>query len=191
MTSINLLPWREALKKERQQQFFVALGVSVAVMLAIVAAVHLQMSALINAQKSRNTFLETQITRVEKQIQEIDALEKEKRNLLARMNVIQQLQQGRPQVVHVFDELARTLPDGVYLTNVQQRGGSMSIQGFAQSNARVSAYMRNLDASDWFSDPKLSVIQAAGKSNVTDKNSKFTLNVKLENRLQIDEEVPG
>lgn len=179
MTTINLLPWRETLRKERQQRFFVALGAALGVMLAIVGVVHLQMSAMIGHQDARNAFMKTQIERVEKQIKEIEKLEAEKKRLLARMEVIQKLQQGRPQIVHVFDEVVKTLPDGVYLTSIKQVGSTLDVQGFAQSNARISAYMRNLDASDWFANPKLSVIEAAGTSEVTSRNSKFTLNVGI------------
>lgn len=180
MTTINLLPWREAVRKERQQRFVAALGVGVVAALAIVGVVHMQIMGMIEHQSSRNAFLQEQITRVEKQITEIEKIESEKRRLLARMNVIQQLQQGRPQIVHVFDELVKTLPEGVYITNIKQSGEGLDIQGFAQSNARISAYMRSLDASEWLANPKLSVIEAAGTADVTARNSKFTLNVVLE-----------
>lgn len=180
MTTINLLPWREAVRKERQQRFIAALGVGVVAALAIIGIVHIQIMSMIEHQNTRNAFLQEQITRVEKQITEIEKIESEKRRLLARMNVIQQLQQGRPQIVHVFDELVKTLPEGVYITSIKQSGEALDIQGFAQSNARISAYMRSLDASDWLANPKLSVIEAAGTADVTARNSKFTLNVALE-----------
>jgi len=180
MTTINLLPWREAVRKERQQRFVAALGVGVVAALAIIGIVHMQIMGMIEHQNTRNAFLQEQITRVEKQITEIEKIEAEKRRLLARMNVIQQLQQGRPQIVHVFDELVKTLPEGVYITNIKQSGEALDIQGFAQSNARISAYMRSLDASEWLANPKLSVIEAAGTADVTARNSKFTLNVALE-----------
>ncbi len=188
MTTINLLPWREALRKERQKNFLITLGASAGIMLAVVGAVHMQIGDMISYQNARNNFIETQITRVEKQIEEIDEIEKEKQRLLARMNVIQQLQQGRPQIVHVFDELVKTLPEGVYLTSVKQNADSLAVQGFAQSNARVSAYMRNLDNSAWFKDPKLSVIEAAKSDRVGNRNSKFTLDVGLVNPLHQENE---
>lgn len=180
MTTINLLPWRDAVRKERQQSFIAALGVGVIAALAIVGIVHMQIMSMIEHQNTRNAYLQEQIARVEKQITEIEKLESEKRRLLARMNVIQQLQQGRPQIVHVFDELVKTLPEGVYITSIKQSGEALDIQGFAQSNARISAYMRSLDASAWLANPKLSVIEAAGTADVTARNSKFTLNVVLE-----------
>lgn len=179
MTAINLLPWREALRKERQQKFLTALGGAVGAMALVMGAVHLQVAAMVELQNNRNGYMQSQIERVEKQIKEIEKLEAEKQRLLKKMNVIQQLQQGRPQIVHVFDEIVRTLPDGVYLTSIKQNGAAVDLQGFAQSNARISAYMRNLDASAWFANPKLSVIEASGTSDVTSRNSKFTLNVSI------------
>jgi len=179
MTTINLLPWREALRKERQQRFMLALGAGVGVAVAALGLVHLQVANTIDYQNSRNQFMQAQIERVEKQIKEIEKLEAEKKRLLARMETIQKLQEGRPQIVHVFDELVTTLPDGVYITSIKQNASALDIQGFAQSNARISAYMRNLDASPWFANPKLSVIEASGTSDVTSRNSKFTLNVSI------------
>jgi len=187
MTTINLLPWRETLRKERQQHFFTALGVSAAVMALVIGAVHFEIAKMLDHQNLRNGFVEQQITRVSKLIKEIDSLEKEKQNLLSRMDVIQQLQQGRPQIVHIFDELVKTLPDGVYLTSLRQSDGAFAIKGFAQSNARVSAFMRNLDGSDWFADPKLGSIEATAKKKDGNRNSKFILNVTLLNKFKEDE----
>lgn len=183
MTSINLLPWREALKKQRKQQFMTSLGAAAGVAAVIVLGVHMRVAGQMDYQEARNGYLQQQIERVERQIKEIDALEKEKQRLLARMNVIQELQQNRPQIVHVFDELVRTLPDGVYLTSIKQNGASLALQGQAQSNARISAYMRNLDASQWFSSPQLSVIEADKKAAEAtgDRSSRFTLNISLVN----------
>lgn len=192
MTSINLLPWREALKKQRKQQFMTSLAAAAGVAALIVLGVHMRVAGQMDYQEARNSYLQQQIDRVERQIKEIDALEKEKQRLLARMNVIQELQQNRPQIVHVFDELVRTLPDGVYLTSIKQNGASLALQGQAQSNARISAYMRNLDASQWFSSPQLSVIEADKKAAEAtgDRSSRFTLNVSLVNP-NASQEGPG
>lgn len=187
MTAINLLPWREALRKERQQKFFTILGVSVGVMFAVIGVVHLEFSKMLDYQNLRNNFLEEQTTRVDKLIAEINTLENKKQNLLSRMDVIQQLQQGRPQIVHIFDALVKTLPDGVYLTSLKQADGKFAIKGYAQSNARVSSFMRNLDNSDWFSDPKLGLIEATSKTTSGNRNSKFLLNVSLVNKQQPEE----
>lgn len=187
MTAINLLPWRETLRKERQQKFFTMLGISVGVMCLIIGAIHLEISKNLDYQNLRNDFLEEQITRIDKLIAEINTLEDKKQNLLSRMDVIQQLQQDRPRIVHIFDELAKTLPDGVYLTSLKQTNDEFAIKGYAQSNARVSSFMRNLDNSDWFSDPKLGLIEATSKTTSGNRNSKFLLNVSLANKQQSEE----
>lgn len=179
MTAINLLPWREAQRKEKQQQFFMALGGAVAVMLLIVGVAHLHVESMIDAQNSRNSFLQSQIDRVEKQIVEIDAIEKEKQSLLSRMTVIQELQQGRSEMVHVFDEMVKVIPDGVYVTDLKQQEGVFELVGKAQSNARVSSLMRNFDASEWFKDPKLTEIVSVKDAKTGTRESKFKLVVNL------------
>lgn len=184
MTSINLLPWRETLRKERQRKFVSALASGAILALVLVFYAHMHVSGLIEKQESRNNSLQSEIKIVEDQIKEIEKLESSKKRLLARMEVIQQLQQGRPQIVHVFDEIVTTLPEGVYLTKLKQDNSSLVMEGFAQSNARVSGYMRNLDASLWFADPKLDVIQAVGNDNSPSRMSKFTLQVKQVNENQ-------
>ena len=113
---------------------------------------------------------------LDKRIKEIQDLEKEKARLLARMDIIQQLQGSRPQVVHVFDELVTTLPDGVYLTSIKNTGTGITLDGFAQSNARVSSYMRKVDNAGWLSDPRLNVIET--KDEKGQRISKFVLNVR-------------
>ncbi|MCC6303275.1 MAG: PilN domain-containing protein, partial [Gammaproteobacteria bacterium] len=163
MTSINLLPWREIRRKEQQRQFFsVAAGAAV-LMALIVFYIHIHVGGMIDLQSMRNKFLEEEIAKVEAKIVEIKTIEAKKAQLLARMNIIQQLQTRRPAIVHVFDELVKAVPSGMYLTNVSQQGRQLVIEGAAQSNARVSAFMRNLDASDWFTNPRLEVIEADSK----------------------------
>ena len=175
MTRINLLPWRETLRKEQQRQFIsVAAGAGVLVAV-IVFYVHFHIGGLIDQQTARNNFLEKEITLVDEKITEIKQLESEKQQLLARMNIIQQLQSRRPEIVHIFDEMARSVPDGIYLTSIKQLGNSLVIEGVAESNARVSAFMRNLDASKWFKNPGLVVIES--KENESVRTSNFTLNV--------------
>lgn len=188
MTHINLLPWREALKKDRQNQFLTALGLAAALAALGWGGVHMEFQRRIDYQDARNNFLTGEIEKVDKQIKEIENLEKKKKQLIARMESIQKLQQGRPQIVHVFDELARTLPDGVFLMTVKQTDQSLTVEGFGQSNARISSYMRNLDASDWMADPKLSFIesQKGAAEPVSNKTAKFLLNVNLSNPLKIE-----
>ncbi|GAB4347655.1 MAG: type 4a pilus biogenesis protein PilN [Gammaproteobacteria bacterium] len=176
MARINLLPWREELRKARQKQFaFVAVGT--VVFAALVAVyVHIHIAGLIEDQNRRNNYLKEQIRIVDSQIREIQELEKTKANLLARMNVIQELQRSRPQIVRLFDELVTTLPDGVYLTKIEQKGNSLTLDGIAQSNARVSAYMRNVDASEWLESPRLEIIEASKEEER--RNAKFKLHFK-------------
>lgn len=176
MTSINLLPWREIRRKEQQRQFFsVAAGAAV-LMALIVFYIHIHVGGMIDLQSMRNKFLEEEIAKVEAKIVEIKTIEAKKAQLLARMNIIQQLQTRRPAIVHVFDELVKAVPSGMYLTNVSQQGRQLVIEGAAQSNARVSAFMRNLDASDWFTNPRLEVIEADSKDLARTSHFKLAVN---------------
>ena len=177
MAHINLLPWREEKRKEQLRQFLTILGLSVVLMLLVILAVHLQYNRLIGAQEARNNFLKTEITSVEKQIREINSLAKEKKSLLARMEVIQQLQRNRPGIVHLFDEMVKVIPEGAHIKSLTQTGKSLTIKGVAQSNARVSAYMRNIDASDWLTKPQLNVIQK-GTNTKKGGGRNFTLNAE-------------
>ncbi len=163
MAQINLLPWREELRKEQQRQFLTIMGLSAVLMGLIVLAVHIQVAGMINNQQSRNEYLSKEISKVEKQIKEINSLAKEKKRLLARMEVIETLQRNRPEVVHLFDEIVKVMPEGTYLKSMSQSGKSLSLNGSAQSNARVSALMRNIDASPWLGNPNLQIIKKQGK----------------------------
>lgn len=164
MAHINLLPWRENLRKKRQRQFGIAAGAMVAVTILLLLGARLHIDGLIQNQNKRNNYLKQEIAAVEKKIKEIKALESTKAKLLMRMDIIQQLQSSRPEVVHLFDELVATIPEGVFLTKAQQSGKNISLDGRAQSNARVSAYMRNIDTSDWLGNPRLVVIETKDKT---------------------------
>jgi type IV pilus assembly protein PilN len=179
MTAINLLPWREMRRKEHQRQFFSVSAGAAILMAMIVFYIHIHIGGLIGAQNDRNTFLKDEISKVEKMIAEIRTLQSEKQALLARMNIIQQLQTRRPEIVHIFDEIVRAVPGGIYLTSIKQQGTSFTIEGVAQSNARVSSFMRNLDTSDWFANPRLEVIEANDKDKV--RTSRFKLLVSQVN----------
>lgn len=175
MTRLNLLPWREMRRKTQDTQLIsVAVG-SCVLMLALVGLAWWQLNLMIEHQNSRNAFLTQEIKKVEEELKEIKELEKRRDDLIARMNVIEQLQQDRTRIVHVFDDLVRKLPEGVYLTTLKQTGTSFTISGVAQSNARVSTFMRNLDSSEWFVNPDLDVINVSAKGN--DRLSQFTLRV--------------
>jgi type IV pilus assembly protein PilN len=159
MPRINLLPWREEERKRRQRDFGVALGGAV---IAAIAAIMLTMavySQMISAQGQRNARLTEEISELQRSIEEIDGLESQKERLLARMEIIQELQKSRPEIVHLFDELTRQLPEGVYLTGIKQTGSRIEVRGVAQSSTRVSALMRQIDASDWLADPEVERVE--------------------------------
>jgi len=159
MAHINLLPWREELRKQKQREFgLVSIG-SLVVAGLIVLFTHLHIDGMINDQNTRNTFLQNEINLLNDRIGRIKELEKMKQDLLARMNVIQELQSSRPESVHLLDELVRTIPDGVFLNKFTQQDRRLTMAGIAQSNARVSDYMRNIDSSEWLSNPRLDLIK--------------------------------
>ena len=165
MARINLLPWRDELRKQKQQQFIVVTAGTAVVGGLLVLLAHMQFSGLIDKQNQRNHFLENEIATLEKKIRKIKDLEKTKTALLARMDIIQQLQHSRPQSVHLMDQLVLTLPDGLYLNKISQKGTALTLSGSAQSNARVSAYMRNIDSSEWMAQPRLEVIKTKDGDN--------------------------
>ena len=159
MPRINLLPWRAALRQQRKKEFFVALLGAAVVGLGLVYLSKLTVDGWISNQQNRNTILQNEIAELDKQIEEIKGLENQRERLIARMKVIGELQRARPEVVHLFDELVRAVPEGVHLTEVKQTGTRIELQGVAQSSTRVSTLMRNIDASEWLSDPGLDVVQ--------------------------------
>jgi type IV pilus assembly protein PilN len=164
MARVNLLPWREARRKRRQREFAVAGAIALGLTAVVALLVHVQIEASIAAQQSRNQFLSEQIRQLDGQIKEIETLEETKAGLLARMNIIQQLQQSRPEVVRLFDELVTSTPEGVFLTKVEQSGRNVVVEGRAQSNARVSAFMRNVEGSAWIGGPRLLLIENKDKT---------------------------
>ncbi|MCU7929826.1 MAG: PilN domain-containing protein [Candidatus Thiodiazotropha sp. (ex Codakia rugifera)] len=176
MARINLLPWREAERKERQKEFGLMVLAGALLSAFVVFGIHLLIQSQIEAQNQRNAYLQREIDAVEKQIREIRDLDKTKQNLLARMNIIQELQGSRPQIVHLFDEIVTTLPDGVYLDQVNQKGNTVTFEGQAQSNARVSSMMRNIDDSEWLENPALVFIESKEKTGTG--YSHFQLTVK-------------
>ena len=175
MSRINLLPWRAERRKQRQKEFGVMVGVAAAAGVALWFLVNMYYNAQIDGQNERNAFLQQQIAAVDTQITEIDALESQRARLLARKAVIEELQGNRSQMVHLFDQLVRTIPDGVLLTSLKQEGQTLTLEGRSQSNARVSTYMRSLDGSGWMTSPQLSVIEA--QDGVPGLPYAFTLSV--------------
>jgi len=159
MPNINLLPWREADRQKRQRDFGMAMGLAVIAAVAVCMLTILAYSQMISSQTARNVRLDAEIVELEKSITEIEGLERQKERLLARMEIIEELQQSRPEIVHLFDELVRQLPEGVYLTGMKQTGTRVEIRGVAQSSTRVSALMREIDASEWLSDPEVERVE--------------------------------
>ena len=182
MPHINLLPWREELRKRRNKEFGILAFVAALLMGGVVFGIDWHFQQRIDYQNQRNAFLEQQIASLNKKIKEIEELDREKERLLARMRIIQQLQSSRPEIVHVVDTIVKTLPDGVFYTAIRQRGTEFNLTGIAQSNARVSTLMRELEKSEWFHNPNLVEIKAvpqpgtaAGDSDI--RLSNFNLNV--------------
>jgi type IV pilus assembly protein PilN len=172
MPSINLLPWRQELRQRRRKEFLV--GVVSAVLLAgiVTLLANLVVSSMIDAQNRRNELLKSEIAELDKAIEQILALEEQKANMISRMEVIDRLQASRPEVVKLFDQIVSTLPEGVYLTSVKQSGKKIEFDGVAQSSTRVSAFMRNIDASETLSAPELKVIQTGSNAG---PGAQFTL----------------
>lgn len=179
MARINLLPWREERRKQRQKEFGVMLALAALAGLLLWFLVNSYYNAQIEGQNERNAYVKDQIRQVEARITEIEELDRQKARLLARKEVIEQLQANRSQMVHLFDSLVRTIPDGVVLTSLKQVGEKLTLEGRSQSNARVSTYMRNLEGSGWMTKPDLSIIEA--RDGVAGLPYAFTLAVELAN----------
>ncbi len=159
MPRINLLPWRDAQRKERKLAFLVSLGGAAIAAGVFTLAVSLYFNSLLSAQEGRNEKLRVEIKELDQQIEKINDLEQQKQKFIARMQIIEKLQRSRPEIVHVFDELVRTLPDGAYLTAVKQNNSRLKIEGVAQSSTRVSTFMRNIDSSQWLRNPELDIVE--------------------------------
>jgi type IV pilus assembly protein PilN len=179
MARINLLPWRAERRKARQKEFVGMLGLAALGGVLASFLIVSYYSGRIGNQNGRNEYLRGEISKVDAQIKEIEELDKKKGKLLARKEVIEQLQANRSQMVHLFDSLVRTIPDGVTLTSIKQEGEVLTLGGRSQSNARVSTYMRNLEGSGWMTNPDLNIIEAkAGNAGLP---YEFNLKVKLAN----------
>lgn len=179
---INLLPHREERRQRGRQHFAVLAGLTAALGIAIVGAGYLYVAGLISTQQERNAFLKSEIAKLDKEIAEIKKLKDEIAALLARKQIIETLQADRAQTVHLLDQLVRQMPEGVYLRSVRQRGLGVNLVGYAQSNARVSTLMRNIESSPWLADPKLVEIKA---SSVNKKRlSEFNMNLVVK-RVQL------
>lgn len=169
MAHINLLPWREELRKERNRDFTTHCFIVAILMALVIGGVHYAFLQQIRLQKQRNDLIQDQITALDKKIKDIKDLDGERARLVARMDIIQQLQSSRPEIVHLFDELVKTLPEGIYYKRITQKGRLLTLQGVAQSNARVSSLMRKLEASPWLENPSLLEIKRAPQKKGTNE----------------------
>lgn len=179
MARINLLPWRAERRKQRQKEFAIMLGAAAGLALLVSFLIVTYYSMQISGQNDRNAYLQSQIDEVKRANAEIATLEAKKQSLLDRKAVIEKLQADRSTMVHLFDSLVRTIPDGVMLTAIKQDDQTLTLDGRAQSNARVSTYLRNLESAGWLTSPELSKIEAEG--NDAGLPYAFNLQVKLAN----------
>jgi type IV pilus assembly protein PilN len=177
MIRINLLPWREARRKAHNLQFYILMGMVAGLAASIVLLVHGYYATRISTQTERNRFLKDENAKLDKEIEEIKKLKEEIQALLSRKQVIETLQADRAQTVYLLEQLVRQIPDGVYLRSIKQTGIKVNLSGYAQSNARVSTLMRNLEASPYLENPDLVEIKVA---NINNKRlSEFTMNVSI------------
>ena len=174
MPRINLLPWREQQRKIRRREFGLAAGAAVFAGVMFALGGKLMYSSWIDSQNEKNDLLKKEIGKLDAQIADIMDLEGRKQRLVARMEIIEKLQRSRPEIVHLFDEIVKTVPEGVYLTSIKQTGKKLEIHGVAQSSTRVSTFMRNIDSSAWMDSPELQVVEAS-KDSATGSGSNFTL----------------
>lgn len=189
MPRINLLPWRDELRAERRNQFFIALGAAAGIAAFVILISNITFNSIIDHQGDRNRMLQSEIDMLNIKIKEIIDLEDQKDRLLARMEIIEQLQRSRPGIVHVFEELVTTLPDGVFLKEVKQDGTRLEIRGSAESNTRVSALMRNIDKSEWLGSPDLEVVEVKSASSESGRRaSEFTVFAQVLTSNPDDEE---
>ena len=188
MGGINLLPWREERRKRQQRNFALLTGAALAATALAMLVLHMEINRRIEFQQQRNQLLTSELALLDQKIKEIQELEKQKKSLIARMDVIQQLQISRPEAVHLFDELARTIPEGLRLVDLAQNDRTIAVNGVAQSNARVSVYMRNLDQSPWFQEPALQVIEAkpSGADKKDRQLSRFSLQFKQTDKTAVE-----
>jgi len=186
MARINLRPWREELRQEKQQQFMVTLVGVLVFAFAVLFFWHQYLNGLIDDQTARNRFIQQETDKLKEQIAEIDRLKQERNRLIDRMKVIQELQGNRPVVVKVFDELVQTIPDGVYYQDIQVEGAVLNITGIADSNNRISSLMRNFDDSEWFKDPNLTSVKAIKEEGGTTSSFKLTVHQTTPNAEEED-----
>lgn len=188
-TRINLLPWRELRRQEQDRQLLSASIGAWLLMGLMVFYGWYHMNGLIDYQEKRNQYLKTEIAKLDEKIKEINKIKDRKQALIARMEIIQQLQRDRTKIVHIFDDLVRKLPKGVYFTALAKKNDRITLKGMAQSNARISNLMNNLDSSDWFTNPDLDIVNAQSRGDA--RVSQFTLRVNEQKSTVADADGPG
>lgn len=188
MTRINLLPWREELREEKQKEFLQYLVFVLIVAAGLVFVGGQYVNNGIEEQQARNAYIRSEITVLDTRIAEIRDLQRRRQELLARMQVIQDLQGNRPVIVRIFDQLVRTLSKGIFYGDLVVAGTTVTVTGVAESNNRISELMRNLDASEWFTDPNLRGLREA--PDYGDQASQFDLSFEqtLPNRSAEEEQ---
>lgn len=188
MANINLLPWREERREELKKEYFAILVAAVVFAGLVVFAWHYYVSNQISNQQSRNAYLEENIRELSAQVKEINAMKTKREELKDRMRVIQDLQGNRPEIVHIFDQLVQTLPDGVFFSELSRSGSSITIEGTAESNNRVSSLMRRLDRSDWFTSPNL--VSVTANPSFGEQANDFKLMVTISNPQMAEDSAP-
>jgi len=176
MANINLLPWREDLRKQLNQEFGIIAAVFAAVAFVIILVASVYYGQLIDNQEGRNQFMQAEIAKLDTKIEAIKTIKAKKERLLQRITTIQKLQTNRTEIVHLFDEMVRRLPDGVYLESMAQKGNNLTMKGVAESNTRVSELVRNIEASEWMTAPRIDVIKRNTSSALQTNN--FTVQLK-------------
>lgn len=189
MARINLLPWREELRAQRNQEFGIIAGITAAVAVLIIVGISAFYNQLIDNQESRNNFMKAEIKKLDDKIAAIKDLKARKERLLQRIKTIQQLQTNRTEIVHLFDETVKTVPDGVYLSSLKQSGDNLTMTGVAESNTRVSEFVRNIEASEWMKSPAINIISRNKQSALQTNN--FTLRAKQSSNSKKNEEEEG
>jgi len=177
MANINLLPWREEERSEKQRQFISVLGLVAILGVAVMASIYSYYSDQIEGQNTRNSFLQAQIRKLDTKIKEITSLETERKELIDRMELIQDLQKSRPQIVHLFDEIVQKMPEGINLSEIERKGDDVVFSGAAESAPRIANFMRNLAASQWIAKPNID--QFEGDKDSGSGRKLFRLKTKL------------
>ena len=179
MARINLLPWRENLRQQRQKNFLITLGVAVVTVALLVLLANHAMNQMISGQENRNQYLRGEIRKLERDIQRIEQLEQVRDNLIARKNVIERLQRNRSMMVHLFNQMAQTVPEGLTLGTVRQAGEELTIIGTSESETRVSEYMRNIEQAEWLHSPRLRIVERTGSGERPTQAYRFELVVQI------------